>query len=101
MCNTCPPVSMRDMAIDKTTLSSLKSFQMEIERRILKLPSLFSNLNVRICLGWPSMASRIVVRKLQFLAKLLQPGSRSISSYIFTAAAIADPWNVSIIQKDA
>ena len=37
--------------------------------------------------------------KLQFLAKLLQPGSRLISSYIFTAAAKTDPWNVSIIQQ--
>ena len=45
------------------------------------------------------MASRILVRKRQFLAKLLQPRSRSISSYIFTSAAIIDPWNVSIIQQ--
>ena len=72
---------------------------MEIGRRILKLPSFFSNLTVRICLGWPSMTSRILVRKLQFLAKLLQPGTRSIASYIFTAAAITDPWNMSIIQE--
>ena len=73
---------------------------MEIGQRILKLYTvIFSNLTVHICLGWLSMASRILVRKLQFLAKLLQPGSRSISSYIFTAAAITDPWNMSIIQQ--
>ena len=65
----------------------------------LKLPSFLSNLTVHICLEWPSMTSTILVRKLQFLAKLLQPGSHSISSYIFTAAAITDPWNVSIIQQ--
>ena len=84
--------------LDQTTLSSLESFQMEIGRRVFKL-TFFSNSTVRICLRWPSMASRILVRKLQFLTKLLQAGSRSTTSQIFTAAAITDPRNVSSIQQ--
>ena len=47
------------------------------------------------------MASRILVRKLQFLAKLYTSTRISLYKFIniFTAAAITDPWNVSIIQQ--
>ena len=45
-----------------------------------------SNSSVRICLGWPSMASRILVKKLNFLAMLLQPRTCSRSSSIFISA---------------
>ena len=86
----CPPVWMRDMPTRPDNLSSLESFQMEIGRRILKLPSFFSNLTVHICLGWPSMTSRQATSTRISLYKFL---------YIFTAAAITDPWNVSIIQQ--
>ena len=71
----------------------------EIGRRILKLPSFFSTSTVRICLCWPSMATRILIRKLGFLAKLLSSQDLSISSRLFTSAAITDSLNISIIQQ--
>ena len=85
--------------LNVTSLSALESFQAEIGRRILKLPSFFSTSTVQICLCWPSMATRILVRKLGFLAKLLSPQVNSISSHIFTSTAITDPLNISIIQQ--
>ena len=85
--------------LNTSSLSQLERFQAELGRRILKLPSFFSTSTVCICLCWPSMASRILVRKLSFLAKLLFPQNHSISSHMFTSAAITDPLNISIIQQ--
>lgn len=51
------------------------------------------------CLNFPSMACRVLLRKLTFLGKLLQTEEHTISSSIFTSALITDPFNVSIIQQ--
>ena len=85
--------------LDSTTIAMLDRFQIEIGRRILWLPSFVLNSVVRLCLCWPSMTSRILIRKLTYLAKLLSSNKRSISSDIFSSAIISDPLNVSLIQQ--
>ena len=85
--------------LDSSTILLLDQFQNEIGRRILKLPKNTSAKVVRICLNFPSMACRVLLRKLTFLGKLLQAEKHTISSSIFTSAIITDPLNVSIIQQ--
>ena len=70
--------------LDSTCLKALESFQCEIGRRILRLLKFYSN-NVRIGLHWPSVASRILLRKLMFLSKLLCSTRDSLSSRVFTS----------------
>ena len=54
---------------------------------------------VRLGLQWPSVSTRILIRKLTFLAKLHDTDDK-ISSRIFTSVVIVDPrYNVSIIQQ--
>ena len=50
-------------------------------------------------LQWSSVATRILVRKLTFLAKLLANTDDIISSCIFTSLAIVDVYNVGIVQQ--
>ena len=45
------------------------------------------------------MSSRILARKLSFLAKLLQSEKSTLSSQMFTSVAIIDAYDVSIIQQ--
>ena len=85
--------------LDSSCILLLDQFQYEIGRRILKLPKHFSGHVVRICLCWPSMSSRILARKLSFLAKLLQSEKSTLSSQMFTSVAIIDAYDVSIIQQ--
>ena len=51
-------------------LDKLEAFQAEIGRRILKLSSHHSTLAVRLGLEWPSVSSRILLKKLHFLSHL-------------------------------
>lgn len=85
--------------LNQSTLSSIESLRVEIGQKILKLPSFSSNWTIYLFLWWSSMVSRILVWKRHFLAKLLQPGTHSISSHIFTTAAITNSWNMSIVQQ--
>ena len=84
--------------LDSSSITLLERFQFEIGRRILKLPKSFSGTVVRICLNLPSIASIILLRKVNFLAKLLSTASSS-SSRVFISATISDPLNVSLIQQ--
>ena len=85
--------------LDSSTIQLLERFQLEIGRRILKLPKWFSGIVIRICLSLPSIVYRVSLRKIKYLAKLLVGGSKSISSRVFVSATIADPVNVSLIQQ--
>jgi len=51
--------------------STLESLQAEIGKRILGISKYHSNLGVRIGFHWLSIRARILVRKLNFLPKLL------------------------------
>ena len=85
--------------LDSSTILLLEQFQYEIGRRILKLQNNTSGKLVRLCLNLPSMACRILIRKLTFLGKLMTPENYTISSAIFTAQAIVEPFNISLIQQ--
>ena len=54
---------------------------------------------VRQGLQWPSVSTRILIRKLTFLAKLLSSTDYKISGRIFTSLAIVDVCNVGIVQQ--
>ena len=54
---------------------------------------------MQLCLNLLSMSCRILIRKLTFLGKLMTTENSTISSAIFTAQAIVEPFNISIIQQ--
>ena len=85
--------------LDSSTIKALESFQCEIGRRILRLPKHHSKTVVRLGLQWPSVSTRILIRKLTFLAKLLSSTDDKISDRIFTSLAIVDVYNVGIVQQ--
>ncbi len=85
--------------LDSSSSSKLEKFQSEIGRRILHLPKNHSGKVVRLGLHWPSMSTRILIRKLTFLAKLLTTPNDSISKRIFSSLAIVDIYSSSIVQQ--
>ena len=78
--------------LDSSSITKLERFQNEIGRRILQLPKHFSGKAVRLALQWPSMSTRVLVRKLAFLCKLLydQSDVEVISRDIFSSLASVD-----------
>ena len=76
--------------LDASCIQALERFQCEIGRRILKLFKFHANEAVRIGLHWPTMSTRILLRKLTFMSKLLSSKSDSMSSRIFISLAIDD-----------
>ena len=85
--------------LDYTSLNALESFQHEIGCRILRLPKLYSKLAVHIGLHWPTVATRILIRKLSFLSKLLSATKDTISHRVFTSLAMEDVFETSIVQQ--
>ena len=85
--------------LDSSIIKVLESFQCEIGRRIIRLPKHHSKTVVRLGLQWPSVSTRILIRKLTFLAKLLSSTDDKISGRIFTSLAIVDVYNVGIVQQ--
>ena len=86
--------------LDSTCLSLLESFQCEIGRRILQLSKHHSNNVVRIGLHWPSVGTRILLRKLAFLGKLLSSSDDTMSTRVFTTLAIDNAYdNISVVQQ--
>lgn len=86
--------------LDSGCLQKLEKFQHELGRRILRLPKFYSGDAVRIGLHWPSMATRILTRKLLFLSKLLSTQhAKAIISRVFTSLAIDNIYDTSIIQQ--
>lgn len=57
--------------VSDAILKKLDSFQSEVGRRITCLSRHHSTRAVRLALDWPSMATRILLRKLNFLQRLL------------------------------
>ena len=56
--------------LTEALLDRLECFQVEIGRRILKIPVYYSSRAARLVLQWPSMACRVLQRKLTFLGRL-------------------------------
>ena len=86
--------------LDSSSLKALESFQHEIGCRILRVPKFYSKAAVRIGLHWPTVSSRILIRKLSFLSKLLAGSRDTISHRVFTSlAAMEDIFETSIVQQ--
>ena len=56
--------------LTSTLVCQQESFQGEIGRRILKLTPYHSIYSSRVALRWPSVAARILSRKLNFILRL-------------------------------
>ena len=80
--------------IAASLLDRLEAFQGEIGRRILKLSKFHSTLST---LKWPSIAARLLIRKLNLLLKISSE-ENSISSRIFSQLAATDLHSLRIVQ---
>ena len=85
--------------LDVTTIKMLESFQCEIGCRILRVPKHHFKKVVRQGSQWPLVATRILICKPTFLAKLLANTNDIISNHIFTSLAIMDIYNAGIVQQ--
>ena len=85
--------------LDATCIQALDRFQCEIGRRILKLSKHHPSDAVRIALNWPTISTRILLRKLTFLSRLLTNSDDNMSSRIFTSLAIVDVYSITIVQQ--
>ena len=54
---------------------------------------------VRIGPHWPTVATRILIRKLSFLSKLLSGSKDTISRRVFTSLAMENIYEISIVQQ--
>ena len=83
-------------------LEELEQFQCWVGRRILRLTLFHSNISVLIGLDWPSMRARLLIRKLNFMRKLVGEGEAKLSTEILHAFASKDisqsPNNVVILK---
>ena len=75
--------------LNSTLLQKLESFQAELAKRILRLPTHTSNNNARMALQWPSMRARILIIKLCFLLKVVN-SDHSLSARVFRSLAASD-----------
>ena len=80
-------------------LELLEYFQAEIGRRILKLSRYHSSLSVRIGLALPSVTSRILKLKLNYLQKLLSSEDDSIATATFRIIASQNVYNLSLVKQ--
>ena len=76
----------------------LESFQAEIGKRILGVSKYYSNTSTLIGLHWPSVKARVLIRKLTFLAKLLERDD-VLSSCVFRTLASTDVYEISLVQQ--
>ena len=84
--------------LSETHIRMLESFQAEIGKRILGISKYHSNTSTLIGLHWPSVKARILLRKLTFLAKVLESDD-ILSSHVFRTLASEDVYNVSLVQQ--
>ena len=85
--------------LSESLLSTLEKFQVETGRGILRLSKFHSDHCVFIALRWPRMRVYILLRKLTFLVKLLQPTSDSLSSCVFHTLASEDVCKISLVEQ--
>ena len=75
--------------LNSTLLQKLESFQAELAKRILRLPTCTSNNNTLMALQWPSMRARILIIKLCFLFKVVN-SDLTLSARVFRSLAASD-----------
>ena len=80
-------------------LNKLEKFQSGIGRRILKLSKHHADLAPIIGLHLPSMKVRILLRKLHFLAKLLESEEDDLSSRVFRTLSAENVFEISLVEQ--
>ena len=85
--------------LSDTALDGLERFQGWIGKRILRLTRFHSNTTVHIGLDWPSMRARVLMRKLNYLRRLVGVSEDKLSSQIFHAFAGRDVSELTIIEQ--
>ena len=76
----------------------LESFQAAIGKRTLGVSKYYSNTSTLIELHWPSVKARVLIRKLTFLAKLLERDD-VLSSRVFRTLASTNVYEISLVQQ--
>ena len=82
-----------------SVLDDLECFQCTLGRRILKLSHFHSNTSVLIGLDWPSMRTRVLIRKLSYLTRVFVADNDKLSSQILKSFAERDISNLSIVEQ--
>ena len=67
--------------------------------KILRLTRFHSNISVLIGLDWPSMRARLLIRKLNFMRKLVGEGEAKLSTEILHAFASKDVSQLTITEQ--
>ena len=88
----------KNWILTDSQLDHLEAFQGEIGRRILRLSKSHSTLAIRVALKSPSVAARILTRKLNLLSKVSSEGE-SIGCRMYTSLAVANPQSLRLIQE--
>ena len=79
MCDACAPFGAESWYLTDNTLQKLETFQCTLGRRILRLSRFHSNISVLIGLDWPSMRARLLIRKLNYLKRVLLADDESLA----------------------
>ena len=84
--------------LNSTLLQKLESFQAELAKRILRLPTCTSNNTVLMALQWPTMRARILIIKLCFLFKVVN-SDLTLSARVFRSLSASDVESLVIIRQ--
>ena len=79
--------------------TKLKKFQSEIGKRILRLSKYHSDLAPLVGLRVPSIKARVLLRKLTFLAKLLESEDDHVSTRVFRTLSVENIYNISLVDQ--
>ena len=85
--------------LDTSCLKELEAFQHEIGCRILRVPKFYSAVAIRVALHWPSISTLILLRKLNYLGKLLASEKDTISCRMLNSVAMENVYDCSIVQQ--
>ena len=66
---------------------------------MLKLPNHYAGILPRVVLGLPSIRVQILIRKLRFLARLLQSEEQTLGPATFRTLAILNVDEISLVQQ--
>ena len=84
--------------LNSTLLQKLESFQAQLAKRILRLPTCTSNNTALMALQWPSMRARILNIKLCFLLKVVI-SDLTLSARVLHSLAASDAESLVIIHQ--
>ena len=84
--------------LNNTLQSKLVSFQVDLGKRMLRLPKSTANSITLLAMGLPSVRTRILISKLKFLYKIVH-GEENLASQAFRSISVNDIESMSIIRQ--